>query len=398
MAACAPVEVGGLPATETAEPVIRVGIGLELTQVTVGGGAPLLLGDPDGAGLAEVPEGSTAMLVADPGGVRARLGGVATPSTPALVVRPREAAGLVRMDGREYRGEVVVTRGANGLLAVNALSLEAYVAGVVNAEMGRRPPADREAMHAQAVVSRTVAMRALGRYRIRGYDLVSTIADQAYGGVGSETDLGWEAVRATRGEVLTWNGAIIEGFFHSTCGGRTVAVEDAFSGAPQPYLRSVSDRDPAGQAYCALSPRFRWREEWTGEQLAATLRATGPAIGLERAAAGQVSDVQISARTAAGRVAEIVLVAGRRTYPVAGQNPIRQTLRLPDGGLLRSNQFTIQVSRTGDRIGRVVVSGGGNGHGVGMCQWGAVGRARAGLHYRQILSAYFPGTEIRRFY
>lgn len=398
MAACAPVEVGGLPAAETAEPVIRVGIGVDLTQVTVGGGAPLLLGGPDGAGLAELSEGATATVVAEVGGLRVRLAGVTTPSTPALVVRPRETEGLVRMDGREYRGEVVVTRGANGLLAVNALSLEAYVAGVVNAEMGRRPPADREAMQAQAVVSRTVAMRALGRYRVRGYDLVSTIADQAYGGVGSETGLGWEAVRDTRGEVLTWNGAIIEGFFHSTCGGRTVAVEDAFSGAPQPYLRSVSDRDPAGQAYCALSPRFRWREEWTGEQLVSTLRATGPAIGLERAAAGQISDVQISARTSAGRVAEIVLVAGRRTYPVAGQNPIRQTLRLPDGGLLRSNQFTIQVSRSGDRIVRVVVSGGGNGHGVGMCQWGAVGRARAGLHYRQILSAYFPGTEIRRFY
>ena len=77
---------------------------------------------------------------------------------------------------------------------------------------------------------------------------------------------------------------------------------------------------------------------------------------------------------------------------------IRRVLSPADGGLLRSDDFTIRVSRTGARIERVDIEGRGNGHGVGMCQWGAIGRARAGQDYRTILTSYFPGTEIQRLY
>jgi stage II sporulation protein D len=281
---------------------------------------------------------------------------------------------------------------------VNLVALESYVAGVVNAEMGRRPPGDSEAVAAQAVVSRTIALRSIGRYRIRGYDLVATIADQAYGGVTAETGAAWDAVRRTRGQVLTFSGTLIEAFFHSTCGGRTAAVDEVFSGAAQPYLQSVSDRDRNGQAYCALSPRFRWREEWTGETLARTLRDGATLGGYDPTDALAPADLQIGSRSPSGRVAELVLVAGRRATTLAGEQLVRQVLRSADGGWLRSAQFGIQVTRSGGRIVKLVVDGAGNGHGVGMCQWGAVGRARSGASYREILSAYFPGTEISRSY
>jgi stage II sporulation protein D len=398
-AGCARIEVGALPAAETVEPTVRVGLILGAPRLAVGGGSALVVSEPDGGGLSLVPEGSTATLLGGSSGLRARLGSITTAAAATLQVRPRDAGGTVRLEGRDYRGEVAVTAAGSGggLLAVNLVSLEEYVAGVVNAEMGRRPAGDREAVYAQAVVSRTVALRALGRYRVRGYDLTGTVADQAYGGVAAETELGWEAVRATRGEVLSYGGALIEAFFHSTCGGRTAAVEEAFSGAPQPYLRSVVDRGPNGEAYCALSPRFRWREEWTAQALAGALLAARGTNGWD-AAASAPSDLQISARTPSGRVGELLLVAGAAVHPIAGQAAIRQALRPADGGLLRSTLFTLQVSRTGGRIVRLVASGAGNGHGVGLCQWGAVGRARAGFSYREILSAYFPGTEVRRFY
>jgi len=77
---------------------------------------------------------------------------------------------------------------------------------------------------------------------------------------------------------------------------------------------------------------------------------------------------------------------------------IRRVLSPPEGGPLRSNDFTIRISRRGGRIERVDIDGRGNGHGVGMCQWGAIGRARAGQDYRTILGSYFPGTEIQRLY
>lgn len=395
---CARVDVGGLPDAETIEPLVRVGLALDVADLSVGGGSALVISGADGGGIHLVPEGATAEVAAAPGGLTLRVGRVGPTVAPRMTVRPTDSTGFVRLDGREFRGDLTLSATATGLLAVNAVSLERYVAGVVNAEMGRRPVADREAMRAQAVVSRTVAARALGRYRVRGYDLVATVADQAYGGVAAETDLGWEAVRATRGEVVSFEGRVIEAFFHSTCGGRSAAVEEAFSGDAQPYLRSIADRDAAGQAYCSLSPRFRWREEWTAEALTHGLREGGRVSRLPLALALAPSDLQITARTPSGRVAEIVLLSGARTFPIGGQQAIRQVLRPPAGGLLRSTQFAIQVSRAGGRITRLRIDGSGNGHGVGMCQWGAVGRARAGFSYRGILGAYFPGTDIRRLY
>ncbi len=394
---CGHVEVGGLPEAETTEPLIRVGLVLNGAGLTVGGGEPLVVSGTDGGGLTAIPGGTEAAVVADAAGLAARFGSTSTPPVAELTVRSADQQGFVRLNGRDYRGSLVLSPATRGVLAVNLVSLEAYVAGVVNAEMGRRPADDLQAMYAQAVVSRTVAVRSLGRYRIRGYDLVSTVSDQAYGGAGTETALGWEAVRATRGQVLTFGGDVIEAFFHSTCGGRTEAVEDAFSGGPQPYLRSVSDRDGSGRPYCALSPRFRWREEWTGEALGQSLAANATVSGL-RGVSGAPSGLEIVSRTASGRVAQLEVTAAGRHYPITGQAAIRQSLRLADGGILRSTQFTIQVTRSGGRIVRLVADGGGNGHGVGMCQWGAVGRARAGFSYAEILSAYFPGTEIRRLY
>ncbi|MEZ4456777.1 MAG: SpoIID/LytB domain-containing protein [Gemmatimonadales bacterium] len=275
-AACPRYEVGVLPGAETAEPQVRVGLGGPAPNLSIGGGEPLLISGPDGGGITLLPEGTTATVAGDGASVEARIGGSGTQAATALTVRPASPTGFVRVNGRDYRGELLVTSTPTGVLAVNLVSLEGYVAGVVNAEMGRRPPGDSQAVFAQAVISRTVAMRALGRYRVRGYDLVSTVSDQAYGGVASETDAGWNAVRVTRGEVLTYGGAVIEAFFHSTCGGRTEAVDAVFSGAAQPYLQSINDRAPSGEAYCSISPRFRWQEEWSGEELSRTLAATPP--------------------------------------------------------------------------------------------------------------------------
>ncbi len=358
----------------------------------------MLVSSSDGGGLAQFPAGAAATLTGSGTTVRAAIGGISTASGTVLTVQPLDSVGLVRVNGRDYRGSLLVTSTSTGILVVNLLSVEAYVAGVVNAEMGRRAPADSEAVYAQAVISRTVAMRALGRYRIRGYDVVSTVSDQAYGGVATETEMGWAAVRATRGQALTFGGSVIEAFFHSTCGGRTEAVDQVFSGAPQPYLQSVSDRGPSGEIYCAISPRFRWREEWTGEQVTKVVRENAKFVGVAPDAIGVAADLQLAGRSPSGRAAELVLVAGGRPVPIAGQQAIRQVLRLADGGWLRSTQFSIQVTRTGGRLVRLALEGGGNGHGVGMCQWGAVGRARAGAAYQEILSVYFPGTDLRRLY
>jgi len=377
----------------TVMPRVRVGVSVGAAAVTLGGGAALRLALPDGSPVARLGTGSTAIARLAPGGILVEVDGVALPPLEAATLAP-EDTGSVRLDGRDYRGVVDLVRTAEGLVAANHVTVEEYLAGVVNAEMGRRAPGELEALRAQAVVSRTIAIRAIGRAPGRGYDLLATVADQAYLGVQAEQPQGVEAVAATRGIVLAWEGAPIDAFFHSTCGGQTAEPTEVFTHAGgRPYLRSMPDLRPDGSAYCAISPRYRWREEWQEPGLSATLRQTVPG-----GVAGRLREVAVTARGRTGRVQSIVVrhAAGERV--VTGANLVRQVLRPAAGGMLRSSQFTLEGHRAGGELARLVAEGGGAGHGVGMCQWGAVARARDGTRWPEILAAYFPGAELARLY
>ncbi len=396
-AGCAHPEVSPVASPEAAAPEIRVGVVPAAASITVGGGGTVTLATPDGGGHTELPAGTVATVSTGPGGLRVRLGAALQSPGVALVVAPGDSGAPIRINGRDYRGRFTLSPVAGGVMAVNLLGMEEYLDGVVGAEMGRRTEQDLAGQRAQAVVSRTFALRSLGRWRLRGYDVVATVADQAYAGIGFETPLSTQAVEDTRGEVLSYDGLLIDVFFHSTCGGRTADGTEVFAGAERPYLRSIRDVDDAGQAWCAISPRFRWRESWTGEALARTLLETLPPAGGSAALATSLRDLRIVDRTATGRVARMELVGGAGSLTVTG--PIaRNVLRTGDGSTLRSANFNLQVTRDGGRIVQLVAEGSGAGHGVGMCQWGAIGRARAGFSYRDILSAYFPGTQVTRNY
>lgn len=316
-----------------------------------------------------------------------------------LLVVSADPGGAVSVNGRPYRGVVELFATGGGVTAVNRLPLEDYLAGVVSAEMGRRAPNERAALMAQAVVSRTYALRNRGRNASSGFDLEAGLADQAYGGMAAETAEGVAAVRATAGQVLTYRGQLAAAFFHSTCGYATAAPSEAFRGVPdQPYLRSVSDRRPGGGYYCDLSPRFRWRVEWDGSQLRDILRRTVRGIlGIDAAAIDELRDIRVHRTGPSGRAAEIRIRVGRGEIPVFAAD-LRAVLATPEGQPLGSTAVQLSVEREGDRVSRLVAVGAGWGHGVGLCQWGAVGRAREGQDYRQILSTYFPGTRLERWY
>jgi stage II sporulation protein D len=305
----------------------------------------------------------------------------------------------VRVNGKPYRGAAEVLRDRTGLTIVNRLGLESYLLGVVSAEMGRRSSADHEALRAQAVVSRTYALRNLRRWRAQGFDLYATVSDQAYGGLSAETPEGYAAVTGTHGRVLTSHGVPIEAFYFSTCGGRTADGYEVFRGASRPYLRSGSDAAPHGLPYCSISPRYRWREEWTGANLRTTLARYLPqAAGHSNPSFKQVSDIRVTQRSGSGRVEQLAVSLAGSEIRVDGQSRIRQVLRTSTGDMLRSTAFTLLASNGGQDVTHLVAEGAGAGHGVGLCQWGAVGRARSGQNYQQILAAYFPGTRLERRY
>lgn len=381
------------------DPEIRVGLVVGALSASIGGADALAVSEPDGARVAMIPAGQTWQITAAGNSLTLTSPtGWISPPMEAVTLAAAERAAPVRINGKTYRGIAHVLLDHAGLTIVNRLGVEQYLQGVVSAEMGRRNSIEEAALRAQAVVSRTYAIRNLGRWRARGFDLSATVADQVYGGTARETAEGRAAVADTWGRVLTYNGVPIEAFFYSTCGGRTADGAEVFHGAAQPYLRSVPDQAPNGSIYCSISPRYRWHEEWTAEALRATLqRNLPPVAGVRRESVARVTDIRIARRTASGRVDQLAIALGGPEIRVDGL-AIRQVLRPASGELLRSNAFSLVASGAGQRVTHLAVDGTGSGHGVGFCQWGAVGRARAGQGFEQILAAYFPGTRLERRY
>jgi stage II sporulation protein D len=302
-------------------------------------------------------------------------------------------------NGRRYRGRINVSASRGGLTVVNRVSVESYVAGVVGPEIGPRRSDELAAVLAQAIVSRSFAIRNRGRWETFGFDAYADTRDQVYLGVAVETAQVWDAVRKTAGQVLQYNGAVIDAYFHSTCGFSTAGVEEAFATTrTRPYLRPVSDDRGGGHYYCDISPRFRWREEWDGSKLRAILSRTLPTVtplsgdGMQR-----ITDVTVGRTTRSGRVGELRIVFERGDVRIPGSD-VRAVLRPEADRLLSSAAFQLTVTKANGDVTRLVAAGAGSGHAVGMCQWGAIGRARAGQDYRAILTTYFPGTKIEKIY
>ncbi len=368
---------------------------LGASQVTVGG-AGRLTAFADGAAAFQVDNqrvivsvDGRALVVGDPGQRRYQ----------RLMLMSPDPGGAVGLNGRHYHGVVELFVQGGGITVVNKLGIEDYLLGVVSGEMGRRASNEVAALAAQAVVSRSYALRNRGRNATLGFDLEAGVADQAYGGVEAETPEGTAAVRATAGLVLTYRGQVIMAFFHSTCGYATATPPEAFRGiGDAPYLRSASDRRPGGGYYCDISPRFRWTVEWDAGTLRDILRRTASSVlGVSAATVDEIRDVRVEHTGRSGRATEIRIRVGRGEIPVYAPD-IRQVFLTPDGRPLGSTAVQLHPEREGDALVRLTAAGAGWGHGVGMCQWGAVGRARAGQDFREILAAYFPGAEIERWY
>jgi stage II sporulation protein D len=391
------VPTAGVPMPVGRDPEVRVGLAVDVGSLSVGGGAALAVTGPDGSHLWMIPAGEIWQATVTGNGFSFASRGWTSARLEAVTITPAEPNTLLRVNGKGYRGSADILRSGTGMTAINRVGLESYLLGVVSAEMGRRGPGEQAALRAQAVVSRTYALRNLGRWKARGFDLAATVSDQVYSGQGAETPEGRAAVAETRGRVLTYEGAPIEAFFYSTCGGRTADGYEVFRGAKRSYLRSVRDEADNGSVYCSISPRYRWHEEWTGEALRSTLERNLPPGAGGRTVVREVSNIRVTRRSSSGRVEQLAFALGGSEVKVDGP-AIRQVMRLRSGEILKSTAFDLVATVAANRVSHLSIDGMGSGHGVGFCQWGAVGRARAGQHYEQILAAYFPGTRLERRY
>lgn len=332
--------------------------------------------------------------------VAAREGrGSSSAQTGPLVVRAVTPGSFVTYAGKRYRGELLIHPTDSGILVVNRLSVESYLRGVVPLEIGNRQAGEEAAVEAQAVAARSYSYIHMAESEGRAFDMFATVQDQVYGGVGAEKPIADAAITSTAGMVLRYGGRIVNTPYHSTCGGSTAEVQEVWWREPnQPYLQRVSDRIPGSDKfYCDPSPRFRWTVAFDRPQLRATLEkylsqySSAPAGSL-----GSITAVRIDGRTPSDRVASMTVQTSGGSYTVRG-NDVRFVLRPQGTTILNSTYFTAE-SRLGPsgEIETLTLNGGGYGHGIGMCQWGAIGRARAGQDYRTILTTYYPGTTVSR--
>ena len=173
----------------------------------------------------------------------------------AATVLPASSASALKVDGNGYRGAMEVLANDEGALTVvNLVNLEQYLRGVVPNELSPTAFPAIEALKAQAVAARTYALRNLGGYRGKGFDICATPACQVYRGKDSEQALSDQAVAETAGVVATWRGSLINALYTSTCGGHTEDGANIFDGEPTPYLKGVACL-PERSAFTTLKAR-----------------------------------------------------------------------------------------------------------------------------------------------
>lgn len=390
------------PAPEAATTIVRVLLpeGRD-GRTTLGASGPVRVVDRSGGLLVRGDAGSTWRVEAR--GARMRLvpeRGVATPWAEApLRATPADGRAFATWNGKRYRGELELVVHEGEPRAVNHAPLDDYLRGVVPLEMGPRPASERAALEAQAVASRSYAWVRM-RWNVAGarrrpWDLVGSVQDQAYGGVDAERALTDAAIAETKGLVLHHQGRPVSAPYFSTCGGSTAEPSELFRERGDPFTVRVSDRIAGtDRFYCDPAPRFRWSRTLTRAELENLASTYLQRYGGAPKEVGRLRAVSVTGLTPSGRAAGVAFDTDRGRYVVRG-NDVRFVFRA-GGEMLNSTYITLAASHGPDgAVDRLEIRGNGYGHGVGMCQWGAIGRARAGHDWREILAAYYPGTEIR---
>lgn len=299
----------------------------------------------------------------------------------------------LEVNGKAYRGSLEFHIAGGGFICVNVLPVEEYLRGVVPLEMGRLDEGKIEALKAQAVTARTYALKRMLARVGAEYDLLSSVQDQVYGGAAAEHAMADRAVRETAGMVLSWRDSLAQTYYHSTCGGHTASRHEVWGGPQVPYLISEPDTDAQGRAWCAASRYMNWTQGWDADALAVILRRNfSAANGRGPASFQKITGARVKERFSDGRIALLEISTDRGRLELRGDKT-RFALRpgAGTGRILESARF--EISAQG---GRVVATGSGFGHGIGMCQMGAQGRALAGQGYAEILEAYYPGTALAK--
>jgi len=264
---------------------------------------------------------------------------------------------------------------AGGLVIVVSMPIEQYVEHVVMAETGDFR--NLAALEAMAVAARSYAKRFNGQHSKEGFDFCDSTHCQVFYW-RSVTERIRAAAEATSGEYVSYQGKVAAAFYHQNCGGTTAAGSETWSQVSEPYLSVHPD------PYCVSSGGLHWKTTLTREQIDRALGMSGfepPQNWLK---------LEVSFRTSSQRVRTLNLSGGNPAgFPLSGSSLRSAVNRMFGWNKIRSDLYDLRNSG-----GKILFSGHGAGHGVGLCQVGAEEMARQGKTYKEILSFYYPGTQV----
>jgi SpoIID/LytB domain protein len=311
---------------------------------------------------------------------------------------------------RRYAGDLYLALGNDGLLAVvNVASAETLLEGTVPSEIPASSP--EAALEAQAIAARGQLLAKVGtRHRSDPYLLCADTHCQVYGGETKAHARTTAAVRATRGLLLFDDRGLVDTVYSSNCGGHSEAFQRMWGGTRNPTLEGVVDAPPGAAtpspvgpdeaavahhidhpptgAYCAVTGRergvFRWRVTRTGAEVDAAVNRLH--------AVGEVHSLRVVERGRSGRALAVEYVGTTGRHTVTGEYANRKLL-----GHLKSGLWVVERDGVPGRAPATwTFRGGGFGHGVGMCQHGAIGQALERRPHAEILRTYYPGSRLEK--
>ena len=306
----------------------------------------------------------------------------------------------------KYWGSLEFVIAENNIMVINKLKLEDYLKCVATSEMSQHCP--KEFLISQTIVARSWLLASSEqKHKSLGFDVCNDDCCQRYQGMGNCTIESIEAANDSHGKVLIFDDSICDARYSKSCGGKTENYENVWPGKPVPYLISINDCDEKGVNYCNPSQfpdksiarfigsvdedleYYHWNHEIENKSIIKNLKND-----YDRHAKKIVNIIALKTGKS-DRIynLEVVYVDkenNEKSHIIESEYKIRDLL---SNSFLFSSAFTIEKEEQG-----VNLNGKGWGHGVGLCQIGALGMALRGKNSNQILSHYYPGTEIKNLY
>ncbi len=302
---------------------------------------------------------------------------------------------------RQYRGKMkIMPLKENYFRVINVVNIEDYLLSVVPSEMPAYWP--EEALKAQSVAARTYALKHMGKYKEKGYDLCPTVKCAVYTGIIKENTKSSNAVKETMGEVMIYNGKLIDAVFSSNSGGYTENSFDIW-GSEHPYLKNKSTMINFSNNF-PLNPSefYQWltnekksysnHENYSGINRYRWAKIIPIKLLENKYNINNIENVLVQSRTKGGSVKSIIIKGNKEI--IIKDDYIRSALFG-----LRSNRFFIEYEyEENQELNNLIIYGAGWGHNVGLDQTAAAGMALSNKDYKDILTHFYTDIKIVKKY